>query len=791
MVLGPIALAPWQKVFSAYVCGLMAAVYPGPACVLAVAVAVACARGRELAVMALCLGLGLAVGSGREARAPLAWPGKRTMHVAGRVESVRTYPGQGVRLVVTDAVDLDSRVPMPAKFLWYWDDPPRVPGVGREFEARLVLRALAGRANFGLPGSARHWARQGVRVQAFSRGAADVTWRDGSAEDARARLMTEVRAQAPPGNAGAVIVAVLFGDGYYLAPDFADQIRRAGLSHSLALSGMNLTLTACFAHAVAWLLAVARPSLLLRCSRQKVAILLSAPMVLVYLWLGAWAPSLLRAAAMLAVMAASQLSGRTRYPQDSVFVAVAALVLVDPGAVHDISLQLSVLAVAGIVLFMPAWSPVLSRLSGPGWRRPAHGLVLLGAASLCANTLILPVLAAYFGETSAHLYLNLLWLPVLGFLVMPLSFAGLFAVVAGLPDGLARALFRLAGLGVEPLDWGLGLLDRVGWLETTAVLRPDGLGVAGYWILLVAACVLWFRPTLRRGYAFVALGLVLLGSAPLRQLAAPREEVELTVLDTGMSQSVFVRTGSGRTVLIDGGGSWNEEYDIGRSIVGPVLAHAHPPAVDGMLLSHVDADHVRGLYHILRAFDVGWFGWSGLIDESVDSTRLQDILRAKGRWTRCFRAGDRIDIDDGLWLEVLHPGPEESGISENNTSLVLRLVRQGRGLALIPGDAEKSALARIRERGASLDAEVLILPHHGSRSSLDSDFLRQVHAAWAVAACGPNNRFGFPHPRVVDACRELGARVMTTADWGAIRFRWTGSDAPSVETARPGSDTDG
>lgn len=785
--LGPIALAPWQKAFAAYVCGLMAAVYPGPACVLACVVAAAQARGREVAVMLVCLGLGLAVGLGRERTEPVIWPGKRTVHIAGRIESAQTYPGRSLRLIVADAVDLESGQPLPGKILWYWDDPPLVPGTGQGFEARLVLRALAGRTNFGLPGSQTHWTRQGVRLQTFSRGPVEVAWADDPAAGARAGLMSGVRALAPPGNSGAVIMALLFGDKFQLAPAFMDQIRRAGLSHSLALSGMHLALTAGFGVVLAWTLALARPSLLLRWPRQHMAAVLAAPLGLFYLWLGAWTPSLARAAVMLAVMIVHQLRGRVRHTQDSLFVAVAVLVLADPGAAHDVSLQLSVLAVAGIVLFMPVCSPLLSGLSGPGWRTAVHGLALLGAVSLCANTLILPVLAAYFGETSAHLYLNLFWLPVLGFVVIPLSFAGLFVVVAGLPDGLARGLFRLAGLGVEALERGLGFLDRVGWLEATAVLRPDGLGIAGYWILLVAACLLWFRPDLRRAYFFLALGLLLLGSAALGQLAAPRDEVELTVLDTGMSQAVFVRTGSGRTVLIDGGGSWNADYDIGRAIVGPVLSHAHPPAVDGVLLSHVDADHVRGLYHILRAFDVGWFGWSGLVDETVDSPRLLDILRAKEHRTRRFRAGDRIDIDDGLWLEVLHPDPGEGGPSENNTSLVLRLVRRGRGLALIPGDAEKDALERIRGRGTPLGADVLVLPHHGSRSSLDSEFLGQVHAAWAVAACGPNNRFGFPHPRVVEACRAVGAMVMTTAERGAVRFRWTDAGEPSVETARPDS----
>lgn len=789
--LGPVAPTPWQKALAGYLCGLMLPVYPGPVLVLATAWIAVFVRGREYLLLAASLGLGVVVGLGLEHSEPLSWPGKLTVHVEGRIESVRTYPGRGLCLVVADAMDVDSGQPLPAKFLWYWDDPPLFPGVGQRFRARLGLRELVGRSNFGLPGSQGHWNRQGVRLRTFSRGPAGVIWLDDPASDSRQRLMRDVRALAPPGNAGAVIMALLFGDKYELTPAFMDRIRRAGLSHSLALSGMHLALTAGFAMAVAWIVSVIRPSVLLRCPRRNMAAILAAPLALFYLWLGAWTPSLVRAAIMLGVMIAYQLRGRVRQPQDALFVAVAVLILVDPRAVHDISLQLSVLAVAGIILFMPAWRPVLTRLSGPGWRRLAHGAVLLGMVSLCANALILPVLVAYFGEVSTHLHLNLLWLPVLGFAVMPLAFAGLFAVLAGLPDGVARGFLHLSGLGVGALERGLDVLDRAGWLDSFVVLRPDGLEIVGYWLVLVAAGALWFRPGLRRGQVAMAIGLVLLALPAVRDAAAPRDRIDMTVLDTGMSQAVVVRTGSGRTLLIDGGGSWNADYDIGRAIVGPVLAHGHPPAVDGVLLSHMDADHVRGLYHVLGTFDVGWFGWSGLLDDSSDSARLLHILRARHHRTRRFRAGDRIGIEPGLWFEVLHPGPEENGISENNTSLALRLVWRGRGLALIPGDTEKSALARIRGRGLALDADVLVLPHHGSKSSLDSEFLRCVGPRWAVAACGPGNRFGFPHPRVVEACQDLGCRVLTTAGQGAVRFRWRGASGPAVETVRTGPERDG
>jgi competence protein ComEC len=265
-----------------------------------------------------------------------------------------------------------------------------------------------------------------------------------------------------------------------------------------------------------------------------------------------------------------------------------------------------------------------------------------------------------------------------------------------------------------------------------------------------------------------------------------RDEIEMTVLDTGMSQAVSVRGRTGAVVLIDGGGGWSAGYDPGRAVVGPALAWNNPPRLNGVLLSHVHADHLRGLFYVLEAFDVDLFGWTGLVDQSQDCDRLVAGLRL-GRWPmKRLRAGDRLHVEPGLWFDVLHPAAHETGDSDNDTSLVLRLVRDGRGLALMPGDVERQGLDRLLRGHGPLDAEVLVLPHHGSKSSLEPLFYSRVGAKWAVAACGPDNRFGFPHADVVRACEKAGAKVLSTAEHGAVRFRWQGREGPLVTSARLG-----
>ncbi|NMC48715.1 MAG: hypothetical protein GYA47_04700, partial [Desulfovibrio sp.] len=141
---------------------------------------------------------------------------------------------------------------------------------------------------------------------------------------------------------------------------------------------------------------------------------------------------------------------------------------------------------------------------------------------------------------------------------------------------------------------------------------------------------------------------------------------------------------------------------------------------------------------------------------------------------RALAAGDRLDFGDGVSLEVLHPPTEFRG-GANDASVVLRLVKNGRGLALLCGDIEKKAIRALLESGRDLTAEVLVLPHHGSASSVSRAFYRAVRPRAAFISCGEFNRFRYPSDKVLRELSRLGCPVYVTAARGAVTAVWNGT----------------
>lgn len=828
-------LLPWQALFLACACGAWA-VHDPLTGALGAALAAICnlIAGRvapRVFYFPLAFLLGLAYAWVRLPAVPELpqWIDQRPKGVlSGTVASVEEKPDNRLEILLEDArfrFEDSSRPPglppepiqLPGRLVWTWQDPSFRPVPGSVAALQARPHATGGFDNPGAADWGWRWRTRGVFLRTFTLGGKNVrmeheastssveAWRmrlrdavlagaggaaatgdiPGAAPPADARdVGSTVRAE--PGSlearmsAAGIVLGLVTGERFAISRDDLDRVRRASLSHLLAVSGMNLAAVLAMGWGVAWLAGLVWPGLYLRLPRPKLAVVLGFPLALCYLWLGRFEPSLVRAGLMFGCWGALLLMGRSRVLLDGLFAALALMFAWDPLCVFEVGLQLSAAAVAGLILLIPLARPVFARFSGRGfregwWRWPI--LVLLGwlSVTLAAQLAVLPIQFAVFGEASPHLYLNLLWVPVVEWAAQPLAYLGALTVL-WLPVVGEPLLAGAAWVCSLMLD-SLRAMDAQGLLTVYPVQRPWQPEVLGYALLLGG--LPWVAGlSARRRLCWLGLCLLLLfAPGAYRAWDQSRDRVRLTMLDVGQGQAVLIEAGGGRRWLVDGGGTLSGTFDLGRAVLAPALTWGRMPRLDGVIMSHADRDHTGGLVYLLETFRVGFLAGNGEIPQAGD---FRSALDASGLAPQVWRAGERVSLTGDLSLEVLHP-PQGHDKRGNDASLVLRLVWKGRGLAVLPGDAGRSALESLKggtQPDPTLSADVLAVAHHGSAGALSPGFYGRVGAKWALISCGRGNSFGFPAPKVVQALQQAGVQPLSTAYRGAIAVEWETPDAP-------------
>jgi competence protein ComEC len=338
---------------------------------------------------------------------------------------------------------------------------------------------------------------------------------------------------------------------------------------------------------------------------------------------------------------------------------------------------------------------------------------------------------------------NLVAVPLFTVWILPATLAGV--VLTGMQWGAGTALLKFAAVG---LSWLLEFLERL-------VTLPGATWQPGYmaWTTATLFCVgvvlcLLPRPFPGRLAALALLAIVVRAE----NLPAPLP-LRVRVLDVGQGLAVLVQT-PGHNLLYDAGGAWLGG-DAGELIVVPALAAAGVRNLDVLMISHDDADHRGGTASILRAISV----------RRVLASGEQDYPRTV-RPRKC-RRGMHWQWE-GVTFEILHPDVGKSW-SENDASCVL-LVRYQNSTLLLPGDIEAAAEFDLLRHSSLREVDLVLGPHHGSRTSSGAAFVRELEASFVIFSAGYANRWGFPLAEVVERWVAGKACVLATAASGALEF---------------------
>lgn len=601
-------------------------------------------------------------------------------------------------------------------------------------------------------------------------------------DSARTKIRTFIEDWLPPDLAG-LYRALLLGERYALSIDLRELLYNAGIGHLLAISGLHLGLVAGFAFLAFHFVVVRIPAVAGRWGARPAAALAAFPVALGYGLLTGMALPALRATLMLAAFTLALVIQREKDLLNSLFLAAFLILSVYPEALFAASFQLSFIGVAALILILPVLPAPHLLQPQPGKEEKLRCLGRRLCQFICGSLVIsiytVPVVLYHFHRvTTLGIITNLIAVPVVAFLVLP---AGLLAVCLLLVStSLAGFLLTLGSLGIN--------------LIVIIAAKFGSLSWAAFWpgsprVWQVALAYLLLLLPFAKGRRLYRLGLmalcslVLIGSWMIpNHFHSSKSLLRVTFLDVSQGNSALVELPGKSVMLIDGGGFRGGSFDVGRYVVAPYLWHRRISRLDTMVLSHAHPDHYQGLGFVAAHFPIKQFWHNNVSREEPNFRSLVTTLAEKNVLFLSPKKLAPHQNINGVHVRVLHPSPESNRSSRiptnkelNNLSLVVRL-RYKKVSFLFTGDIEKETEHELAKLPQLEPVDVLLVPHHGSRTSSSISFLQRLKPRIAIFSVGFDNPFRFPSTQVLERYRTLGTRIYRTDLQGAITVKTDGHE---------------
>ncbi len=572
--------------------------------------------------------------------------------------------------------------------------------------------------------------------------------------------------QLLPNPQAALLTGILLGNDNGIPPDLGEAFRTTGLTHIIAISGFNISLI------IAVLVGLSAPM----AGRRGSAVFAIVGVVLYTLLVGASA-SVVRAAIMGSLfLIANRWLGRPNFAYASLFVAGVGMTLVNPFTLWDVGFQLSFMATLGLMIYATPFTEwtrarLLRWLEAHTVNRVMGLLSEAILLTMAAQVLTLPLMIGYFQQVSLiSLVANAFVLPAQPGVML---WGGLAVITGYVIPAVGQMVGWVAWLFLTYTITLVRLFAAVPGAAVPVHISPAGV------VLIYGVIVLltWYagqepaqRANLRYRLGQNVNGRVLMGGSAVAAVltvawgvSLPDGKLHVTFLDVGQGDAILIQTPSGRQILVDGG--------LYPTVLADQLGRQMPfwdNDLDMVVATHPDEDHVAGLTAVFERYTVSQLITNGEGRETAEAFAVLLQTAENGETDiHPALAGEVIVVDDGVRLEVLHPGPLLNATNRNDNSVVLRLV-YGAFTLLLTGDAEWGAEEMMLANGRSLQAMVLKAGHHGSESSSSLPFLQAVQPHILVISAGQGNRYGHPHAVVLERAVAMGTAVLRTDELGTI-----------------------
>ena len=550
-----------------------------------------------------------------------------------------------------------------------------------------------------------------------------------------------------------VIIGMVLGDKYLITEETGDLYQSSGIAHILAISGLHISFLGMG---------------LFNCLRKVglhtyLATTASIILVVSYAMMTGFAMTTFRAVMMLLVSFGARLVGRTYDALTSAATANIIMLALKPLLIYNSGVWLSFAAVLSLSILLPLFEDV----------PPQIAIFKIINPSLSVTIGTLPVIAlCYFEFPLYSIFLNYIVVLLMGIL-FPLAFVA----------GIATSLWQ--GLGIF-LAGGISLI-----LEIYEILCRFFLGLPGarqivgkptlfqiiiYLILIFVGLLLSRR--FKKRFLFISIvGLFILC------YRKPVTELEVTFIDVGQGDGIFLQIPGDFNILVDGGST--SVNGVGKYRLIPFVKSLGVSRIDYIAVTHTDEDHISGIIELLKkpeGISVAHLIMpdTSLIDESY--LELIELAERMDIEVHYMKRGDKIVVSD-IVLTCLHPVKEFLPDSKNAYSLVLDVAYENFDM-LLTGDLEGEGEQLLIESGLLRQYDILKVAHHGSKNSTGKDFLEIVKPVLSVISCGKDNRYGHPHEELTERLLEMNSRIFTTAVSGALRVTTDGYQIKVLEFSR-------
>ena len=592
----------------------------------------------------------------------------------------------------------------------------------------------------------------------------------------RFRLYGRLRAlESGEEGSATILTGMLFGSREYLPDSTYEEFQENGTAHILSVSGLHVGV-----------IYAGMTVLLGRRRRSRGGTAAIAAGLILYAFLASFSVSVTRAVWMIFLALAAEKLHR-RYDMLSAACVTASFLLVrQPALVHSTGFLLSFSAVVSLAVAGNG----LNRLPEPA-SAPVKAIWKTFLPVTAIQIGMVPLNACLFHYFSLAAFLANLPVIFLSAVIIPLGMVtGLLSLLPG-PGLLFILPARCCAFLAETMCWFndlTGLGGRLSW----NVPAPSGFMILGFYLLLY---LLFSEHSLIFGLdrkKLKAAGAVMLAMFLLTALQTQLRP-DAVFVDVGQGDCIHLRTRDGKNYLVDGGGSTFSDYDVGKKVVVPYLLANGVGHLDGVFVSHMDADHYKGLTGVMEEMKVKrvliYEGYENCLEETMEKLGLEENERTE---VVLLSGKERLRLGRGAQLDILFPREyvplvyeEEEGYGDaghgkpagegetdlNSASLVMMAEMRGVRILLTGDLGEEQEGQLAEEMSGGLRCDILKVAHHGSQYSSSEVFLEAVRPRAAVIQVGANNRFGHPAWQTLERLEGTGARVFRTDRDGAVLLR--------------------